>query len=402
MQQVEALITPSVMRWARERSGLSLEEAAHKIGRPVEEISKWEEPDGFRPSIAQARKAAEVYKRPLAVFYLPEPPEDFETLRDFRTLPDGFSREYSQELGLVIRTTLYRQDWLKDFCIQDQVEPLSFIGSATMKSTPAEVAEKIREVLKITPQDQMRCGSRSEALSLWIERVEQIGIYVFQQGNIDLQEARGFAIADEYAPFIFINSNDAEAARMFTLAHELCHLWMNEPGISNQESFEKSKSEQDYDVEIFCNRVASMLVLEPKAFAFELKKISSDLNLEDKVRALSNIFKVSEEAIARRFLENGTISKSRYEELRRVYQERWRLLRDERRKRMAANKKGPSFYVKKLFNNGYAFTQTVISAYRNGAVSGRDASSLLEVKINHLARLSLQAGIPFAAGGEAA
>ena len=89
---------------------------------------------------------------------------------------------------------------------------------------------------------------------MWIERVEQIGIYVFQQGNVDLQEARGFAIADEYAPFIFINSNDAEAARMFTLAHELCHLWMNEPGISNQESFEKSKSEQVYDVEIFCNR----------------------------------------------------------------------------------------------------------------------------------------------------
>jgi Zn-dependent peptidase ImmA (M78 family) len=401
MQHVEALVTPSVMGWARKRSGFSLEDAAHKIGRPVDEISKWETGE-LRPSVAQARKASEVYKRPLAVFYLPEPPEDFETLRDFRTLPDGFSREYSQELGLLIRTTLFRQEWLKDFCIQEQAEPLSFIGSATMKSTPAEVAKKIREVLKITPQDQMRCRSRSEALSLWIDRVEQIGIYVFQQGDVDLQEARGFAIADEYAPFIFINSSDAEAARIFTLAHELCHLWINEPGISNLESFEKTKSDQVFDIEIFCNRVASILVLEPEAFAFALKNIGSNLGLEDKVRALSNIFKVSEEAIARRFLESGTISKARYEELRRVYQERWRLIRDERRKQMVANKKGPSFYVKKLFNNGYAFTQTVISAYRNGAVSGRDASSLLEVKINHLARLSTQAGIPFASGGEAA
>ena len=401
MQHIEALITPSVMRWARERSSLSLEDAAHKIGRPVEEISKWERGE-LRPSVAQARKASEVYKRPLAVFYLPEPPEDFETLRDFRTLPDGFSREYSQELGLLIRTTLYRQKWLKDFCVQEQIEPLSFIGSATIKSTPAEVAGKIREILKITPQDQMRCRTRSEALSLWIEKVEQIGVYVFQQGDIDLQEARGFSIADENAPFVFINSGDAEAARMFTLAHELCHLWINEPGISNLESFEKSKSDQIHEVEIFCNRVASILVLEPKAFAFALKNIRAGLKLEEKVAELSGIFKVSEEAIARRFLENGIINKARYEELRRAYQERWRAIRDEKRKQMAVNKKGPSFYVRKLFNNGYAFTQTVISAYRNGAVSGRDASSLLEVKINHLARLSIQAGIPFAAGGEAA
>ncbi len=401
MQHIEALITPSVMRWARERSSLSLEEAAHKIGRPVEEISKWETGE-LRPSIAQARKASEVYKRPLAVFYLPEPPEDFETLRDFRTLPEGFSREYSQGLGLLVRTTLYRQEWLKDFCIQEQAESLGFVGSATIKSVPNEVAAKIRGVLGITPQDQMRCRTRYEALNLWIEKAEHIGVYVFRQGDIDLQEARGFAVADEHAPFIFINSGDADAAQMFTLAHELCHLWINEPGISNLESFEKSKSDSVSEVEVFCNQVAALLVLEPKAFTFAWEKIRPDIPIADKVAELSAIFKVSEEAVARRLLENGTINKTRYEELRRLYQERWRKIRDEKRRQMAVRKSGPSYYVKKLFNNGYAFTQTVISAYRNGGVSGRDASSLLEVKINHLSRLSAQAGIPFMPGGEVA
>ncbi len=401
MQHVEALITPSVIRWARERSSLSLEEAAHKIGRPAEEIEQWEKGE-LRPTIAQARKAAEIYKRPLAVFYLPDPPEDFETLRDFRTLPEGFSREYSQELGLLVRTTLYRQDWLKDFCIQEQADPLGFVGSITIKAHPNAVAAKIREVLGITPQDQMRCRTRYEALNLWIEKAEHIGVYVFRQSGIDLQEARGFAIADAHAPFIFINSGDADAAQMFTLAHELCHLWINEPGISNLESFEKSNIDSVSEVEIFCNQVAALLVLEPKAFAFTWGKIRADLPIEDKVAELSAIFKVSEEAVARRLLENGTINKARYEELRRLYQERWRKIRDEKRKQMTARKAGPSYYVRKLFNNGYAFTQTVISAYRNGAVSGRDASSLLEVKINHLSRLSQQAGIPFMAGGEAA
>jgi len=378
-----------------------VDEAAHKIGRPPEEILKWETGE-LRPTIPQARKASEVYRRPLAVFYLPEPPQDFETLRDFRMLPEGFPREYSQELSLLVRTTLYRQGWLREFVIQEQGEPLGFIGSATIRSAPDDVAAQIRKVIGIKPEDQMRCQNRYEALSLWVERAEAAGVYVFRQGNIDLREARGFVIADKHAPFIFLNSSDAQPAQMFTLAHELCHLWINEPGISNLESFNKTPSDSNFEIEVFCNRVAASTILAPTIFERLWKNQPSDLPLEGKIERLSSAFKVSEEAIARRLLEKDIISKVRYEELRKLYQERWIKFREEKRKQLAAMEKGPSYYVRKLFNNGYAFTQTVISAYRNGMLSGRDASSLLEVKINHLGDLAVRGGYPLVAGGGSA
>jgi Zn-dependent peptidase ImmA (M78 family) len=375
-----------------------VDEAAHKLGRPLEEISKWETGE-LRPTIPQARKASEVYRRPLAVFYLPEPPHDFETLRDFRTLPEGFSREYSHELSLLVRTTLYRQAWLKEFVIQEQGEPLGFIGSATIRSAPDDVAAQIRAVMGIKPEDQMRCQNRYEALSLWIEKTEEAGVYVFRRGNIDLREARGFVIADEHAPFIFLNSEDAQPAQMFTLAHELCHLWINEPGISNLEPLSKAQLDSNLEIEVFCNQVAASTILAPIMFERLWKNQQSDLPLEGRIERLSSAFKVSEEAIARRLLEKEIITKARYEELRKLYQERWLKFREEKRRQLAAMEKGPSYYVRKLFNNGYAFTQTVISAYRNGMVSGRDASSLLEVKINHLGELAARGGYPPVAGG---
>ncbi len=102
MPRVKANITPRVMEWARESCGYSIEDAASKIGRSAEEISAWEIGE-LQPTIPQARRASEVYKRPLAVFFLPEPPADFHTLRDFRRLPSGYSREYSPHLNFLVR-----------------------------------------------------------------------------------------------------------------------------------------------------------------------------------------------------------------------------------------------------------------------------------------------------------
>ena len=223
MSRIEALITPSVIQWAREQSKLSIDEAARKIRRSAEEIRGWEN-GSLRPSISQARKAAEVYRRPLAAFYLPEPPSEFETLRDFRSLPSAEFREYSPELSLLIRTTQYRQEWVREYLIEEGVEPLSFVGSSTLQDDPRDVANNILQVLDISSEDQQKCNSRQEALRLWLEKAEMAGIFVFRQRQIDLQEARGFLISDDFAPFVFINSDDSKAAQIFTLAHELAHF----------------------------------------------------------------------------------------------------------------------------------------------------------------------------------
>lgn len=394
MAKVEALITPSLMHWARGKARLTTEQASKKIGRPKEEIEAWE--DGIlRPTIPQARKASEVYKRPLAVFYLPEPPKDFDTLRDFRSLPVDYEPDYSPELALLIRTAKFRQEWTREFFIDEGVSKLSFVGSSSLDDSPQKVSHHILSHLHLSPEEQIKCHTRNEALRLWIDRAERAGIIIFRQGNIDLKETRGFILCDEYAPFIFINSEDAIAAQLFTLVHELAHLWLNQTGISNLEPFKKIPKDEDQKIELFCNKIASEALLKRKLFYHIWRDQDPSLSLEEQIENVSNIFKVSEEAISRRLLDDGTISLNVYLELREFYQNRWMEFKEKERQRMKSTEGGPSYYVRKVFNNGYSFTQTVISAFDSGAITGRDASNLLDVKISNIRRLASAAGMVF-------
>lgn len=394
MSRVEALVTPSVIRWARETSGLSIEKAAKKLRRPVEDVEAWE--SGLnRPSISQARKASEIYKRPLAILYLPEPPKDFETLRDFRCLPIHEDREYSPELLLIMRTATEHQQWTREFLIDEGIPPLPFVGSATVGDNPREVGEDILGVLEISPDEQCDCRGRIEALRLWMSKAERKGVFVFRQGRIDLRQSRGFIISDDIAPFVYLNSEDAGAAQVFTLVHELAHLWLNQSGVSNIVTFGAYQSVEASRIETFCNKVASEALLFRDRFDAEWSNLSSSMTIEERVEKISRIFKVSEEAIARRLLENIIITNEKYEQLREYYQDRWLELKGKERNRLKQAGGGPSFYVQKVSKNGYAFTQTVVSAFNSGTISGREASTLLGVKVNHMPRLALTAGFPF-------
>lgn len=399
MARVEALITPSVMLWARERSGLSIEEAAIKIGRPVEDIKAWEN-SSLLPSIAQARKAAKVYKRPLALFYLPEPPKDFETLRDFRSLPDEIPRDYSSELSVLVRTALEHQIWMRDFLIEEKISPLTFVGSASTNDSAEKIALDIIDKLDLSPDEQRSCYSREEALRLWINKTEQAGIFVFRQGQIDLEEARGFIISDEHAPFIYLNSDDAKAAQMFTLAHELSHLWLNQSGISNLEPPRRRRLNDEDKIELLCNKVASEAILNSKSFNSEWQKMDRSRPVEELIEKLSREFKVSEEVIARRLKEKQILSQKQYMNLREKFQIRWREHKTREKIRMKETKGWPSYYTMKIFNNGYSFTNTVVSAFENGAISGREASGLLDIKVNNIPKLAVTAGLITSVRGE--
>lgn len=393
MSRVEALVTPELMKWARESAGLTLDEAAKKIGRPEHEIAQWESGE-LRPSIAQARKACEVYRRPLAVLYLPSPPEDFDTLRDFRKLPRGVVRSYSSMLRRMIRTAVEHQSWVRDFLHSEGMPPLPFVGSETTDTRPEEVAGAIREALDVDLSSQQRAASREAALSLWMTHAEKNGIFIFRHGLIDLEECRGFTLADPVAPFVYLNSADALAGLLFTLAHELCHIWIQESGVSNCADSGDFASSDDAKIEVFCNAVASEILLPNDAFNREWTNMSSQGDLKTRIRHLSNVFKVSEETVARKLLEQSRLSQAGYRSLRQAYQKRWEEIQAMRRKHFRESSGGPSYYLTKVTSNGYAYTQTVISAYRSGSVSGRDAATLLDAKVNHLDRLGGTAGMP--------
>ena len=388
----EALITPSVIKWAREKAKLSIEEAASKIRRPPEDIKNWEN-GSLKPSIAQARNAARVYRRPLAMFYLPEPPSDFSTLRDFRSLPGQELRKYSPELTLLIRNTRYRQEWMKEYLVKEGADRLAFVGSSSIKDDPRDVAKSIREIIDISIKEQKKCKTPYDYLLLWLKKSESSGIFVFRQRQIRLKEARGFILSNEIAPFIFINSDDSKAGQLFTLVHELAHLWIDKSGVSNIESSGSSVDEDAKQTEIFCNEVAAQTLLEQNAFKEEWRLQNPDLNIRERIYKTAGIFNVSEEVVARRLLELDVISKSLYSELREYYQKRWRDYKKREKRRFSKSKGGPSYYVITLSQNGYAFTETVVGAYAGGSISGRDASALLNVKTNNIHKLGQTAGI---------
>ncbi len=390
----EAYITPSVLKWAREKAGFhDVKVAAQKIGRTPEELTSWENGSG-RPTIAQARKIAEVYKRSLAVFYLPEPPKGFETLRDFRRLRIDQPREYSTKLSVIIRLAEYRKKWLSEWMKAEGSKELDFIGSVTTNTSPNEIAGSIRNALGISIRDQIACSTRRDALNLWIRCVEFSGINVMRDSSVDLSEARGFVLSDPFSPFLFLNSKDALAGQIFTLVHELVHLWLNQPGIMNLNEAGHAFSTTDDIIEVFCNRVTSLVLIDETEFSQSWKLANSNSDIDARIREVSDKYKVSEELIARRLLELQIISQKKYLQLRAYFQERWKQLIAQDHIKRKDTDGGPSPHLLRVLKNGRPFTSVVLTSYFQGQISSTEASSLLSAKVNNFEKLSAYLRVP--------
>jgi Zn-dependent peptidase ImmA (M78 family) len=272
-------------------------------------------------------------------------------------------------------------------------EPLQFIGSAS-ESTPAdEVARSIQQTLGISTNDQVACDTRRDALNLWIERTEASGIYVCREGKVDSEEARGVALTDDIAPFIYVNSNDSYSARLFTLLHELAHLWINKPGLSNLEGITRQAKSGIAAIEAFCNRVAAQSLMSEHQFTTLWDARDSSHTQTNQIDAIADHFNVSGEVVARRLLDRRVIRAIEYEKLREFFYRRWLKHKDEEKKKQKQSKGGPSFYLQRLHSNGRSFTQTVLGACHAGSVSLRDACAVLNVKVGHLPKLAETAGM---------
>ncbi len=307
---------------------------------------------------------------------------------DFRRLPEDMPARFSYELEFLIRQTRDKQEWLRENLIESEESPLDFVGSRSVDADPKLVANEIRHALGFDASVRDGWRDREAALSHWIDLVEGIGVYVFQRGTIDVAEARGFTLVDTYAPFIFLNSGDAKSARVFTLIHELAHVWVGESGVSNLNLPRRPAGEAQV-VEVFCNAVAGEAIA-PEA---EVSKAWTDTagsvrELKDRVSHLSDYFKVSPVVVLRRLLSLRLISQRTYESLEAEFDRDWR---DARRKKMEQleQKKDFKWPVAKraVFENGRAFCRSVVSAYRSGEISPRDLSGLLNLKLNHLPKL---------------
>jgi Zn-dependent peptidase ImmA (M78 family) len=386
----KAYITPNVLKWARESARMSEEIAAAKVVVALEKFKEWEEGIS-QPTIIQAQRLAKAYKRPFALFFLPDIPRDFQPLQDFR-------KKDAKPLGtasiFIIREIQQKQSWISEVNEENNENKIPFVGKFSIKSNPIIVANDILKTLEINPSFY----KNESAIKEWIDKAESKGVFISRTSfihsrlKLDSDEVQGFAIADPYAPFVFINSDDWNAPQLFTLVHEIAHIWIAETGISNDIETVITDKTKLNPVELFCNEVAANALMPINIISNLQASVFENAN---ELFTVAKKLGVSTFALLVRALNLNIISLSNYRKLKAEAQIEFNafLAREQEKKAKQKAKEtsgGPNYFLLQLNRNSRLFTQTVLDAFRGGFIEPTQASSLLNVQINKFQKLEAQ------------
>ncbi|MEP6896432.1 MAG: XRE family transcriptional regulator, partial [Chloroflexota bacterium] len=227
--RIDALVNPNMLVWARKKCGLDLVGAAKRIGVKTEQLEAWEADGESHPTIHQAMKMAEVYRRPLSLFYLDKPPKDFSvSMTDFRRLPESALGVLSPGLIWEKRQSEMRREIMIDLADNEDDGIFLYLNSISTRDNTEDVANRIREWGSVNWEAQSKWSGFDDAFNAWKLAFEQLNVLVFQTSHLGVtfnpDEARGFSISERRFPVIVVNSGDAYGARIFTLLHEFTHL----------------------------------------------------------------------------------------------------------------------------------------------------------------------------------
>jgi Zn-dependent peptidase ImmA (M78 family)/transcriptional regulator with XRE-family HTH domain len=384
-----AYITPQVVKWARERAEMSVEQLAGALKVDSRTLAAWE--GGQQPPpFGGAEKLADKLHIPFGYLFLSKPPNDDFPLPDLRTVGNVAVSKPSLNFIEVVNDALLKQQWYSEYLQESGARKVSFVGSCHVTDGVQEVVASMSKALGIDEQARANSRSWQDFLSYIVRRAEQLGILVMQRGvvgnntkrRLDVDEFRGFAIADKFAPLVFINARDAKAAKNFTVVHELCHLWVGESGISNPNLRNRTADETNA-VEKFCNKVAAE-VLAPRTEL--LRHWRMGVGNDENIANLARYFRVSRYVVARQASEANRITYVQYVD----YLDRhpWFL------KAAATDSEdgGGDFYNTFGARNGKRFISGVLSALGQNRITFRNASALLGVKIATLKKVAERFG----------
>lgn len=383
---VRALIRPELLIWARDSAGYSVADVARKARVSPERLDAWERGEQ-QPTVNQLRKLANIYKRPLAVFYLSEPPKTFDALRDFRRLHGRPPTSMSPELRLEIRKAWQRRDLAIELFEQLDEEPPLFQSDITHFSSPEEVATRIREMLGITYEHQITWRPSHDALRQWRLAFESLGVLVFQATGVGVSEMRGFAISELPLPTVVVNIQDAPVARIFSMLHELTHVLLNEGSLCDFRD-SPSRADEERRIEQFCNYVAGAALVPAEYLLLEpdVRSVSQPSDWADeKIRSLARKYGTSREVILRRLLILGLTTEEFYREKRREYLEQ----AEEYKKRKKEEGGFAPPPVVALASSGSLFTRLVLDNYYRETLTAGDVSDYLGVRLKHLPSIEL-------------
>ena len=378
--RIEALVEPAMLRWSRRSAGYDIQNAAKKAQVRPEALGAWEQGDGH-PSISQLRKLANVYKRPLAVFYLPEPPDDFQPIQDYRRLFGRESLADSPFLLYQIRRAYTRREQALELLALSNEVPPTFDHIADIKEDPEEVGARIRLILGVDYYEQVRLTAGYDTLNFWRRLFERNGVLVFQAEDVDLSTARGFSISLIPLPAVVANVKDAISGRIFTMFHELSHILLRRGGVCDLNE-DSSRLADEERIEIFCNHAAGAALVPASNLLDESpvrpRPQRSELPEQD-IHWLAERYGVSREVILRRLLILGKTTQGFYEEKCDQYQYEY----------LTTGKKGGFAlpHNMAISTAGYTFVRLVLENYRQETISASDVAEMLDVRLKHLRKI---------------
>lgn len=381
-KSIPAQVRPELLVWARTSAGLTQDAAARKAQIKPDTLKEWERGTGG-PSVSQLRKLGEVYKRPLAVFFLSDAPEGFDPQREFRRLPGVTPQNESPELRFALRTALYRREAAKEIYERLGEEVPAPDAPIGPDEDPETVGDRIREVLGVNWETQVDWPSAYAALNAWREAVEETGVLVFQTGGVQLDEMRGTSIPHGPVPVIVLNNVDAPHGRIFTLLHEFTHILLTSGGHETS-PMEGRRAPEEQRLEQASNRFTAAVLMPRREFLNELDSNRSVLRGDDNaLRRFANRIKVSPEAILRRLLSLRRISAQLYRQKRQEWQGRTWFSQPN-------SEGGPPIQVRVISRAGRAFVSLILEGYQRNAISSVDVSDYLGIQLKYLDRVAAE------------
>jgi Zn-dependent peptidase ImmA (M78 family)/transcriptional regulator with XRE-family HTH domain len=364
-------INPDILKWARERSGLSEEDATKKFAK----FQAWEAGE-LAPTYSQLEQLSDALKLPIAAFFFPSRPNLPDIEKTFRSLPSAELSKLSAKVRLMLRKAKAMQLNLGDLFTGRNPAPKNIVQSLEFRGRVpiAKVAADTRDFLGITLEKQFSWKDADEALLGWRNALQKSGVYVFKDAFRDT-DISGFCLYDPEFPIIYVNNTTTKTRQIFTLAHELAHLLFHSSGIDWINSkYSASILGADKEIEVACNQFAAELLVPDQVFAGLVNRQSADVN---KAVELATKFHVSREVIYRKFLDRGWINGQQYETQTKIWNSQ-------------GKKKPPPGgdpYWTKLSYLGRDYVSAVLNSYHQNRIDEIRASDFLETKPKHLAKL---------------
>lgn len=368
-----------MLAWARKRSGQTIEQVAAAMGKDASVVSSWEAGEAAPTYVQLEKLAYVVFRRPLALFFFPVPPDEPEPQQSFRTLPDFEIDELSAETRFKIRQARAMQLSFvelaagKSPAARQLTRDLPIVG----KPKPAALAAAIREYLGINISTQKSWKSNDEALRSWRAAVESAGVFVFKD-SFKQKDISGFSLFDEEFPVIYINNGTAKTRQMFTLFHEIGHLLTHTGGVTKRDdSYIKLLHGHSRDVETFCNQLAADVLVPESAF------LAEDLShSDDNVARLARRYRVSREVILRHLLDRGIVSEQYYREKAR----QWASDYFEKSEDDESESRG-NYYATQAAYLSDTFARLAFRSYYQGSISLEELARHLNLKMSSISGL---------------